>query len=1023
MNPYDLPFRENDSEQFDKICVSMTQTGLDAAFAKFPNKNYDRKSLKGKWEGFHLVKFTTYTKNKIADDDTLNEIYKPFKWSISKLQRYGSDQTLRNKEDIENVFKCISRAQGISLFECFLNFLEFCSKENKGRGFLFSAFNYSQETLLKEIEDKRDYLTKEFLRLGITSSISGKSFDGLSFIWEKPNNKHEPPICRIEPGFAQKQLIIPNTYDNIDLEQPSTVLGWSSQITPFIGRNDEIKHLTDWLDSDADKSIQLISGDGGTGKTRLAFHFAEEIAIDKGWDAGQATSDLRGHWHWNDKGILLIIDYPEERKTTVRQFLKAVYEMDDIPKSKRLRVLLLSRDDEFIDLVEEEAPRLSNRPIHLKGLSTENLQWALAQNMWDGLEYQRKNTEQSRWSNEPEHLLALKKNEFLEWQERQLIHKTPLMVMALIYYINSEPDSLASGILELTAQNIIRYMTKREIRFIRKEVSEYFGLKKLVDYPVEGIFLLRAVAAISEGFAKGELVVIVKRINEMSLKYQLPDADHIVSGFARGDNFLQVSPDILAADFLFYCFEKWAGGQEHNWISAVIMWDNDKQLQTRNEKVIENFNKLGRLVFDMRVRLSLEWQDSILKPLVEDLPAKAFWIAKYLSGRDMPYHLSPMVAYSLHYCLDNHNHPDMQQEITAAELARYCFNLSVLYFSENKFDEAFSLVKKILPVYEKTFKMFGETYAPEYLYCLRLLANIYFNKNAFQSGLEEINKVLHITKPLLEKNVRMYGLNYAQDLKIKTALLSSLNSFENAENCIKESVRILRQLVTLHDKLYYKQLLAESLVEQGTLYTDPYNPQSAKKGGKFTEESIDIYEKLVREDYQLYAPHLSIALNNYAMSLHHAGEADNATVLKPIMRAIDIIQPLAHDNFERFGLELASRYYTISHIIVERRATGFEKYGFFAIQSVLIHYAQLAKSNFGMYGDSFSNSIGIYIRYLTQYQELRNSDTEGDLKALYHLFEQYVLENEDKYSVHTFISLTAAYVSYFERFYKEDMPT
>lgn len=60
--------------------------------------------------------------------------------------------------------------------------------------------------------------------------------------------------------------------------------------TTLVGRDAELADLDRFLRSDAPISVRVLTGDGGSGKTRLALHLCEQMA-DQGWLAGFATSD------------------------------------------------------------------------------------------------------------------------------------------------------------------------------------------------------------------------------------------------------------------------------------------------------------------------------------------------------------------------------------------------------------------------------------------------------------------------------------------------------------------------------------------------------------------------------------------------------------------------------------------------------------------------------------------------------------------------------------------------------------
>src|SRR5215469_18800202 len=74
------------------------------------------------------------------------------------------------------------------------------------------------------------------------------------------------------------------------VERPSRLLDPRRKVVDFAGREDELAWLTAWCEDRAGPTLRLITGAGGTGKTRLALRFAD-CARELGW-----------HPHWVGDG-------------------------------------------------------------------------------------------------------------------------------------------------------------------------------------------------------------------------------------------------------------------------------------------------------------------------------------------------------------------------------------------------------------------------------------------------------------------------------------------------------------------------------------------------------------------------------------------------------------------------------------------------------------------------------------------------------------------------------------------------
>jgi hypothetical protein len=96
------------------------------------------------------------------------------------------------------------------------------------------------------------------------------------------------------------------------------LLSWKSRLSPsLIGREQHQQDLLSWATSGPDLRIRLLTGPGGAGKTRLAAEIAESLRKE-GWHAGFTPIEAAKARPLSDKGLLLIIDYPEGWRPQIR---------------------------------------------------------------------------------------------------------------------------------------------------------------------------------------------------------------------------------------------------------------------------------------------------------------------------------------------------------------------------------------------------------------------------------------------------------------------------------------------------------------------------------------------------------------------------------------------------------------------------------------------------------------------------------------------------------------------------------
>ena len=187
---------------------------------------------------------------------------------------------------------------------------------------------------------------------------------GTGNIVNSPNSKVEITI-RETP---EKEVVIaaslpqPFKLDPQDERFGIRTLLYSSRFVDLIGRDDVMSSMcsfvdTGYFDPHIDReprtvSVGVLSGDGGSGKSRIAYELCTEYGTEeKGWNVGflddqsldQITDFLRGGkpFRW-DKPTLLIVDYAAIRSEKIALWLRALASLENLPHPFRL--LLLERE-------------------------------------------------------------------------------------------------------------------------------------------------------------------------------------------------------------------------------------------------------------------------------------------------------------------------------------------------------------------------------------------------------------------------------------------------------------------------------------------------------------------------------------------------------------------------------------------------------------------------------------------------------------------------------------------------------
>ncbi len=122
--------------------------------------------------------------------------------------------------------------------------------------------------------------------------------------------------------------------------------------TAFIGREREFEQLWSWLRSEVPVSVRVITGGGGSGKTRLAVELIESLETDAPghWNCGFLTlqeverfSRLENLSRWRrQKAVLAVVDYAAGFAVQLKPWLEQLSAAAD--SGERFRLLLLERD-------------------------------------------------------------------------------------------------------------------------------------------------------------------------------------------------------------------------------------------------------------------------------------------------------------------------------------------------------------------------------------------------------------------------------------------------------------------------------------------------------------------------------------------------------------------------------------------------------------------------------------------------------------------------------------------------------
>lgn len=478
--------------------------------------------------------------------------------SSDKIRRMHLNDRALNVDELEAFICCSAFHYKIDLKRFLALYLFHCQYKKQ---IILSGTKGYFETVNK--------LLAEF-DLSVATSIPSEQFEtnGIEIKWS--NQK-----CLITDAYATN---FPPLYDNsesVKLSDVSSLLNWDSYFTTLRGREDEWQKLKEWLENPHQKSIQCIYGDGGVGKTRLAFDFARYCS-KVGWTAGGLSCLQDEKYCTADEGILLIIDYPEEKRDRVVSLLIALRKPDFNNFKKKIRVLLLSRNINFSnELAQHSGGILTNAAIRLKGIDFRSDSWDLFVEVIEEAEMLDENKLGMSDANISNMLNNEVKEKFYFWLSQDQANKAPLIIIAFGIYLSSR-QTIDTTLFDVKAPEIIRFITKREFEKIANEVV-YFSKSpsgQMID--MRPVLLLKAICAISGGIDEKSYIKFYELYSENGLGYELPEARTLKRlSFFNSSGLKEIKPNLFAADFLDYTLEMFAGQEAYLWIFMYLGFTPD----------------------------------------------------------------------------------------------------------------------------------------------------------------------------------------------------------------------------------------------------------------------------------------------------------------------------------------------------------------------------------------------------------------------------------------------------------------
>lgn len=937
---------------------------LDASFENFPQHKLllqsivynmtdeaksapeqQRLSADQKWDGFYFKSFLDTAKvhdrerfkRELLVLDLKRKITEKSLEDFKLLSRLNDVKESFSFERIFGFFYASAATLNRSHLEHLIEYVKHCDS----RGFEPLAFQDFPK-LIKTITASNDKNASDFL---IDTSIEPEY--GLKISWDGP-------VCKVEERLCRKSLTIPNTENNPDAGKLGTLLDWRCSLTDLIGRGPQLKQLKDWLNFGADISVFCIYGDAGTGKSRLAFHFAKYICRSLGWAAGMLNDNrsLQGDWKSGENGIVLVIDSPEENYESTGQFLSVVNNLF-LKNVQSLRILMLCRNREYLKTLSAKAPSLEYGMMGLGGLETKNDEWDLVNATWDRLR---------KLSKSNVRLPDIEK-EFFEWKERNNHHSSPLMIIALTIYLFKNDQSFEKSFLELNSSTIFRYFSIQEEQKILGEIEAY-NILHSQDIEPESLMLLKAMAAIVNGFDDSTLRNLHADLkNAKEVDSQLPSVKHIKkTSMWQGEILPPLAPDLLAADFLDYCLDKHAKNQEATWVFTVTGLNRLVSGDIDDQRTIRVFSGLGRLLHDItklysETKSSSKREGIIIEALCSELvgnPSYCIWISDHLGTLNMEPSLRPLIMLALSqgiahvsdlrtkayyrkhlatqkisrgdssalsdikdsvdtYTKLSMDYPMRFNEELAAALVDQARILGALNANPK---DLLNSARRAEIIYENLNQKGAEFNKEFYATCLNNLAIGYYKLGDTDKAINKVNRAFEVYLNLAHESDHSHFIpDLARAaLNASTFLLQSEGREHDALETIKFAEETYRKLSNLNFDIYgnsFAEALNNKSVILAKIGKDHRLSDVMQQALESGVESVSLFNRIKINNPDIDLLGLSRALTNLSDIYFGINEVEDGLI--KLKDALKVIDPLAKECFQYYGSELTLILSTLSN--------------------------------------------------------------------------------------------------------------
>jgi len=647
-------------------------------------------------------------------------------------------------------------------------------------------------------------------------------------------------------------------------------LNWKTRLSSPHGRTANYESLLNWaLDKDTKMAkLMLVSGPGGSGKTRLVADVVSELVNKHDWRGGFLPSGVTEGYRLEGggKGVALIIDYPEERIEFVKKILAAI--TDDTEYDRPIRIILASREN-----LENWKESLNNpNPNRFKELILGSTAYLETKDALNIIEDVRNNYSERIGISKPKFVLAE------EWLHQHYSHRLPLMAIAAAVHAVHEPKKAFT----LSGKGILNALAQKELQRVRGYSQHVLGDKKVLEK------LLALSTITKDGLSKdmiyslGDMGICQNRSGAALLEgiKQTPfwhkDSTNQISHLQR------LQPDRVAVAFTIIALDlEDQSPALSKWLQIVASYGDSSFA-----------NILARISMDMGI-ISRVASEAIEMSAVTMLRSNPELISKFKHlSEEAPPTFSARLTIEICQCL-------IEVETNSEKLAILHNTAATSNSLLREHKESLYHSKLAVKFFQKLARKEPEKYTPQLATSFTNLSAALSDLGRDDEALKTANEAVSIFHGRLNQPTYEVISAYAFSLNRLANRLSDVNFYEEALTIAQRAVEVELSL-TKHNDTKRSSSLASYLITLANRYNNlAYHKQAVEAIAR----SEAIYQKLAENSPEFHLGDWALSLTTYANFLIPLGKYEEAH--QKALQAVGVYQYLAAGRVDAFQPDMA----------------------------------------------------------------------------------------------------------------------